>query len=140
MSHSPAKSRPPQTKAGPPPAAPASPERTLARAGGVACLLVGAGLVFWTVLRAVSDNPPATVLSIALFLAGTLDVILGAGLLRSSRTAWAFALALNLVMGVVGLFALPAIARSSAGLAAGGAVVAVVAGVVAVLITAKSEF
>ena len=95
---------------------------TLLRVGGYGAFAFGVALVVAALLAASSAPPPLTVV---ITLTGVLQLGIGRGLLRRPRAAWAPGVSLAGVLAVVGLLALPALAR------AGVPMVAAIGGTVA---------
>ena len=103
----------------------------------IACIVAG-GVVggFFLIKLAIGTELPMPVIAL-LIGGGAVDVVLGVGILKRKRAAWAFALALHIVAALVTVIGAPAAAR--AGLHPIGAAVPPIYAVALVVLLAMSE-
>jgi hypothetical protein len=103
-------------------------------AAALATALVGVGIMAWAGWRFGSAPLP---LSLTLVGTGVLLVVLGLGIRRGLRAAWAFAVSVLGVVGAAGLLAMPGIVRAGAPPVVAGLALAVVVGVLFLVISAR---
>jgi hypothetical protein len=106
---------------------------------GYLSMATGAILTAFMISRAVAGTLPGA-LVVSMLLTGVLQIALGVGLLRASRTAWSFTLSLDGVLAAVGLIALPAIVRTGVNGFLAAIPLAVLVSVIVFLVMAKDEF
>jgi hypothetical protein len=98
---------------------------------------VGVALAVFVALRA-GDLPLPAVLT--LFFAAALEIVLGVGLARRDRVAWAFSVALAGVQAVALLLAVPAMVRGGIHVGVAATAVAAVGAQLTLLIVGRSDF
>ena len=116
-------------------------DRLLSRLAG--CGSIAAGVLLGTVIAwkpLAAESSLAAPLALSLVIAGVTDAILGIGLLRGRRAAWAFSLSLNLVLAFSAFLAVPAIVRAGAHPLMAVAPCLVAAGLVVALAIGHREF
>jgi lysylphosphatidylglycerol synthetase-like protein (DUF2156 family) len=109
----------------------------LVRGTAFGTMLLGGALGGYTLLGRTSQPPP---LVLTLVGCAILLIVLGVGLLRRSRIAWAFAVAVLAVLLVAGLLSVPAVVRSGFSRIAAGLLLAVIVGLLGSLIMNREVY
>ncbi len=99
-------------------------------------MLLGAAIAVWSLARW-SAAPLA--LSLTLLGTGVLLIVLGVGIQRRARVAWAFAVSVLGVLAVAGLLAVPGIVRAGAPPAVAGLALAAVVGLLFLLVGGREQ-